>query len=131
MDDIPDLWGTLNLDVLSPKTVLMAQSAHFEKRSKGLLRLDIQEEKVDAASITKYHIYIVAPVLNNERHELATLYIGKTLFPVRAMGSNDQMPDQNSFMKYLHDLFNSKQTKSILDSLVAKINDENPGLTKT
>lgn len=127
--EIPDLWSGISVDVVSPMSIMQTQSQYLSKHTKGLIRLDVITDKQSQRTI--YNLYLVCPVLDNERHKIATVYSNETYYPVWVAGRSDGARDQDEFIAFLKQLFTSRDVKSIIDSLFAKINETKPSLTKS
>jgi hypothetical protein len=74
-NEIPDLWRIpeINVDILTPKEILDAQASYFTQKTKGLLRAEVVNIKMDENGFCIYNLDVVAPTIGNLRFNILTL----------------------------------------------------------
>jgi hypothetical protein len=145
---IPDLWPeTLKPDVLSPVAILRTQAAKLSERTNGLLEADVVSSVVvdGEAQTRRYVLEITAPALGHRKFQvLAAEHSMTGAYPVKL--HSDFLPEadsdtasslvlfdsksrecenQSSFQKYLAKTLSSQKLLTVLESLLAQINDQN------
>jgi hypothetical protein len=153
---IPNLWPQdIHVDVLPPLVILKAQIQPLEQMTKGLLRVEVStrtvslhpefrnpldlgrksEEFSDDSSTTVFHdMDVIAPTLRNYRHTLLTVdYQQNRVYPARLSSKLNQegieADSAEDFMARLGEVLKSSETRSLLDSLLARINEQLSGVS--
>lgn len=142
-------------DVLSPLTILKYQASQLRQRTKGLLEAEVHLDEQSAPWI-RASFEIIAPFLDRYRLELFRIsHNPETPYPVFVYANGlaykaqnagfgwaqvGQDPDdysppdedeavassQEEFLELLSLVLNSRNTKSVLQSLLARTNDIRP-----
>ena len=150
---IPDLWPSeaSALDVLSPLAIARFQASQLRQRTGGLLEAEVQLSG-ESSKWNQASFDVIAPPLDRYRMELFRMgYSGQKPYPVNVYSENlcgeavhsgflwadpgtDEFtpePDydhavassQEEFIQLLTLVFASRRTRSILQSMLARINE--------
>lgn len=144
----------ISVDVVPPSTLLKEQAHYLESKTKGLLKGEVVTLEGDASPTVQHTLDIVAPLLNDYRYRLLVVKHDKDMiYPVtiynRSKNSREALVGylvenvipktsleevseqaifpantQAEFLGALKTIFNSPTTRSILESLLARIKQE-------
>jgi hypothetical protein len=151
IEAIPDLWGPISVDVVSPLAVLRSQAGRLSGHTKGLLTADVRTA-VDNAGVT-HTFQIVAPSLKGYRYDLfSAAHDPELIYPVtvsfRPWQDDDRSDDlrlpsgrtldinalaggvpgrkaatTDDFVEMVREALTAPYTQSIVSSLIAKSNE--------
>jgi hypothetical protein len=149
MTKIPNMWPSqLRVDVLTPLAVLRTQAGSLSDLTRGVLEAEVTTHTSTETVIHK--LEVVAPALEQYRHVLLTVrHKPAFVYPARltapcfqAGGSMEETPNvkgwidqegqwaslssEELFLEAVGIVLNSSETRSILESLLARSNDANP-----
>ncbi len=136
---IPDLWpDNISTEILTPIAIMRAQIAGLERRTQGLIEVDINSSEND--NRITHNFDLIVPSLDGFRerilgvsHDLARVYptilradvfkkeaviSGVTTITHSAMAST-----QEEFIEKLSLVLRSDHVRSTIESLIAQIND--------
>lgn len=126
--DQEDFWPDLSPATLrTPASILKTQATALSTKTKGLLGGEV--ETWTYKDLIYHRFYIVVPALDNYRYSLFRIHHPPTLFPV----SIDEEPraditqmlpidlrDEEQLQSWLKACLNSRETRRILESLMAQ-----------
>ncbi len=123
-----DLWPDLSpAAVRTPASILKTQATALSIKTKGLLGGEV--ETWTYKDLIYHRLYIVVPALDNYRYSLLRIHHPPTLFPVSVdeepdTGIRDMLPmelkDEEQLQSWLKVCFNSRETRRVLESLMAQ-----------
>jgi hypothetical protein len=133
--EIPDLWPTdVTLpDVLSPATLLRYQAGQLRAKTRNLLEAEI--ETVPGENEVTIEFYVVAPALDRYRYLLFSVrHRPDLVYPATIVAEcfrnlpqlEYEWPEadgQQQFTKLVGQVLSSRETRSVIHSLVAKSNE--------
>lgn len=135
-DSIPVLWpDDISVKIVSPLAILRAQIEPLKRMTGGLLRAEVVQEQSDNPEVYFYRMELVAQALENFRVEIlrvahrrsqvypATLLVGRR---VERRPSELTANSEDEFIRVLGDHLRSPEIRSIIESLIAQINDREP-----
>ena len=124
---IPDLWSDdITVDVLTPLAILRAQVQGLERRTKGLLEVEINSQEKDRE--VEHWFDLVAPALGFRERILQVIHGKFMVYPVRLFaegldqGSGTAM-SQEEFVNLLRKVLRSGQVRASIQSLIARSNE--------
>jgi hypothetical protein len=131
---IPDLWpDDISTDVLTPLAIMRAQVPGLERRTKGLLEVDINS--VEKEKVVVHNFDLVAPALDRVRerilvvsHERNRVYpatLEAAVFFRNNRIDNRRAMSQEDFLKLLSEVIRSSEVRSSIESLLARSNETN------
>ncbi|MCI0361470.1 MAG: hypothetical protein L0211_23555 [Planctomycetaceae bacterium] len=137
LSELPDLWPieVTAPDILTPLMILRHQAGLLRQRTKNLLEAEVRS----IGSLTKhakYDFVIIAPSLDRASVSLFTVEHEKDMvYPAwvssaRVFGIDENgealnrfAPTQGRFLAILREVFASPDTASIIQSMIARINE--------
>lgn len=128
-NEIPNLWPTdaIVVNALTPAAILRYQVPLLRQSTQGLL--DAEVTTVNDDKNVEMHLDVVAPALRNYRHRLVSIYHKKNLvYPVSIASEGNavySVISQDDFIQRLKSILTSAQTIAVLQSLLARSNEEN------
>ena len=135
---IPDLWSDdIDVSVLTPIAILRKQADLLRQKTKGILEVDVTMLTSDKNKVL-IHFDIVAPALASYRHRLLEVthkrefaypaFVAAVCF--EHLGFQTRQADtEEEFMVIVSDVFRSGETRSVLQSLIARSNEETQSST--
>jgi hypothetical protein len=137
-DSIPVLWPRdISVSVRSPLAILRAQADPLEKATKGYLRIDIFTSGVGGSDEVVHMMDLVAVPLNSYRYTLlGVTHKKERVYPATieatcfAADGYSTAADsyhafgEDDFIAILGRILNSQTVRSVIDALLAKINEE-------
>jgi hypothetical protein len=130
--EIPDLWPTdvTVTDVLSPATILRYQAGQLRGKTRNLLEAEV--ETVPGENEVTIEFYVVAPALDRYRYLLFSVkHRPDLVYPATIVAecfnvSGYERPEadgQQEFTKLVGQVLSSRETRSVIHSLIAKSNE--------
>ena len=109
-------------DVVPPVVILRQQATMLGQRTQNILLGEVLSEPGEEDTI--YHnFYIKAPALGNYRYKLFWISQKITsLYPIWISGSEQSLEDATMLRSALIAVFNSDNTKRVIQSLLAQSN---------
>lgn len=139
-NEIPNLWATdnINLNIISPLAIMRTQAGNLETMTRGLLKAVILPSVAEKSGNIFYAFDIIAPALNNYQHRLFSVrHASELVYPVTFYGSSELQTEQewmldansnayseSDFINKLGYVLQSAYTVAIIQSLIARSNDE-------
>ncbi len=146
-ETIPDLWGDgIQVDDLSPLIILNTQAAILQKRTKGIITAEVI--KRTSKDVTELLFDIKGQVARHRSRLLVCRYLGIEVYPVwitsetlrRGLDMAEGIPsvfhldddmytatwpafDQQQFNELVGEVFQSKEVKAKISSMVALSNE--------
>ena len=120
-ENIRNLWpaSAIQVDILTPEAILLAQASLLEKSTKGLLRAEVTSDTA-VNGLFLLHLDIIAPILNHQRHRLITVSRKPDdVYPVHIEHKGTAY-SQEDFERLVAEVLQSSQTTSTLESLIAR-----------
>ncbi len=128
MTTTDNLWPEFSLDevIRTPKMILNEQAEFLAKGTKNLLTGKIKSY-VNEYDVITHEFNIVVPNLNGYQYKLFTVTHESVLIYPCTLEENDrewtEIEDENEFLDILKNIFNSADTKRIIQSLVSQSKD--------
>jgi hypothetical protein len=133
--EIPSLWpdNALQIDTLSPSTILRVQATELGRLTKGILRGEVNKVLVDDA--VEWQFDVVAPAAGNLRRRIATVHHGVDgAYPVQlvelgqsnllaALDRRHEAASQEQFIQLLGSWLKSPAVVATVQSLIARSNE--------
>jgi hypothetical protein len=136
---IPDLWpDDISTEVLTPLAILRAQVPGLERRTKGLLEVDLNS--VEKEKEVVHNFDLVAPALDRFRERIlvvthernrvypatleAAVFLRKSR-PENFLGSSlaERAMSQDDFIRLMKEVIRSPEVRSSIESLIARSNE--------
>jgi hypothetical protein len=151
-DSIPILWPEdISVDVVAPIAILRAQIEPLKQRTNGLLTVRIATQTSDQPSVSSasllpvgpgakwvtHEMELVAHLLDNFRFQVVTVsHRSDQVYPVsvqaKCFESKINWPEAQSpeeFIDLLGQVLRSRETRAAINSIIARINEQNASLT--
>jgi hypothetical protein len=132
--EIPSLWpdSALQVDTLSPSTILRVQAAELSRLTRGILRGEVNKVLLD--NVVEWQFDVVAPAAGNLRRRIATVHheldgaYPVQLIELRARAleidtERYEAASQEQFIKLLESWLKSTSVVSTVQSLLARSNE--------
>jgi hypothetical protein len=145
-DSIPVVWpDDIKVDVLTPLMILRAQVEPLKRMTKGQLQVQVNTLSSAEAEKVTHSMDLVAPNLGNYRHGiLAVTHSREFVYPAEfeaacfqpnlddpekslrtLVGDPPNVADsEERFIELLTEVLRSRQVKSVIQSLLARIHEE-------
>jgi len=131
-ETIPDLWPdyVTVTQVLTPLAVLRYQAGQLRQKTKNLLEAEVVSEV--AGDQVNHHFDLIAPALSRYRYRLFTAsHATDMAYPVvidfssyvEGFSETKEASTQESFFQLVGKIFNSRHTRSVIQSLLARSNE--------
>jgi hypothetical protein len=127
---IPDLWSDdISVDVLTPLAILRAQVQGLERRTQGVL--EVQISSVPKGNDMEHWFDLVAPALGFRERILNATHAWDRVYPVKveaacfaAKGKLTQTAlSQEEFVDLIREVLRSGEVRSSIQSLIARSNE--------
>jgi hypothetical protein len=157
-DTIPNLWASdISVDVVPPVAILQMQAGILKRMTKGLLEGEVSTTYGNNDRV-QHQLDVIAPALGYYRHRLLSATHDRELvYPVTveaecflpagidavlpALKANDLLQGvdkskpkaatQEEFLDLVGKVLRSQQVKSLIQSLIARINEQRPPSDKS
>jgi hypothetical protein len=148
-DEIPDLWpDEFKVDVQTPVTVLRVQAQALARKTRGILKAEVETE-VWQKDYSQHRFVVIAPAVNGLRQTLVTVRNEKDLpYPATVYspainglivahfvspgsggpGSTDVF-DEDELKRTLGLVLGSKEVRAVIISLIARSNEASTAKT--
>ena len=139
MDPIPNLWPEgISVKVVTPLAILRAQVAPLERSTQGLLSVQVSTTTSEDSDVVSHDLELVARSLGNLRIGILTVVHDKIrVYPAELKGelveheTSDydiydwpRAASEGDFLFQLGKVLKSKEVRSIIDSLLARMNEQ-------
>ncbi len=130
---IPNLWeGKFSKHTLAPVAVLRTHAGNFNAQSGGMLRAEVayRFEEMEERRFRVITFSIVAPALPYRQDVLTAEHAEPGAYPVRVRSGFQNSPQprdchtQDELVEALGTISESPQLLSLIESLIAQINDD-------
>jgi hypothetical protein len=135
---IPDLWpDDISTDVLTPLAIMRAQVPGLERRTNGLLEVDLNS--VEKEKKVVHNFDLVAPALERFRERVLTVtherdrvypailqaacFSRRGLSTFAGTGLDATAMSQEEFISLMREVIRSSEVRSSIESLIARSNE--------
>lgn len=143
-----DLWpDDISVDVVTPLAILRAQVGPLQRKTKGLLRVNVSTQTSSDGDSVIHKMDLVAPALGNYRQEiLSVTHTKDRVYPAQIEAEcfvpsydgydpedgawRPEADTEQEFIRLLGKVLQSSPVRSVIHSLLARINEqtaEGPG----
>jgi hypothetical protein len=131
--EIPVLWpeDAVAVDVVPPIAILKTQASQLTQMTRGLLEGEVSTVGGDQGQVL-HQLDVIAPALASYRHRLLTVshprdQVYPAAIQIEAGWSGGSSATQEEFLNDLRLALGSKHVRSLLQSLIARSNQEQNG----
>lgn len=130
---IPDLWpdDVTVTTVSTPFAILNYQAAQLARRTKGTLQGHVQTRAGQNGKKTEHAFDVVVPALNRYHYRLFRVYHDAELaYPAAVQVDEDEIveaPTEAEFLDTIGKVLRSTRIRSVLHSLIARVNEVQAG----
>ncbi len=142
VDSDLDLWpDDISVDIVTPLAILRAQVGPLQKKTKGLLRVNVSTQTSSEGDSVIHKMDLVAPALGNYRQEiLSVTHTKDRVYPVQieaeclatSVGDDEsgyvdfkrQADTEQEFIRLLGEVLRSGPVRAVIHSLLARMNEQ-------
>jgi len=128
-----NLWPeSVKIDTLTPVVILRGQASELERLTKGVLRGEVTSQATGDGFLI-HQLDVIAPAVGFYRHRIvevkhpdAFVYPAQIIAPGILLGltfGHGEAESQEALEKFIGIVFTSKQTISVIQSLIARSNE--------